>query len=314
MQRREQEPPRAVALKVPTVPDGFVVLSNAILSGSRLAIVGAQARIRTVPRRHRDVAHHGELIIPPGALGKIWVFDGENLIDSLEFPDPEPLQFVDQFPDGRWLIAGQSAPRRGRARVFSVDGVLRRSFELGDDINHLKIDDAGRIWVGWSDPGVFGNEHWRLPGLPHPPSASGLAAFDDYGQLLQHGIPHEMICCYALNVSEDAAWACTHVGFPIKHMSGKAERGWSGGLNCAQAMAVSYPHVLAVGGYTGERDRALLFRLDDQVATTVGQWLLPFGKDPDDPVYLVDGREDEVHVFQGNAWLRWRVRDFINLR
>jgi hypothetical protein len=201
---------------------------------------------------------------------------------------------------------------RGNARILSVDGAEERRIELGDGIAHIQIDDKQRIWVGWFDEGVFGNGSWRLPGLKWAPSAHGIAAFDERGALLKHATLESIADCYALNVAADGTWSCTYTDFPILRMSDEGERKWPTNLSGVSAIAVSYPYVLAAGGYQREANRAVLLQLEEYSVRPVGDWCLPFEVQAE--VNLIGGRDDELHVVHDQKWNRWRVADFIKHR
>jgi hypothetical protein len=74
---------------------------------------------------------------------------------------------------------------------------------LGDGIEHVAIDAEDRVWVGWFDEGMFGNDGWRVPGQEWPPSSNGVACFATDGALLPLPVwPAEagtIADCYALN-------------------------------------------------------------------------------------------------------------------
>jgi len=107
-----------------------------------------------------------------------------------------------------------SARSRGEpnGRVLTADGALLHRLNLGDGIEHVAIDALDRIWFGWFDEGMFGNQNWRVSGHEWPPSSNGVACFDPDGAVMQlpewpadAGIIAD---CYALNVSGSEAWAC----------------------------------------------------------------------------------------------------------
>jgi hypothetical protein len=238
----------------------------------------------------------------------VWLLQDDQLIERLQFSLLEPFVRVDEFPDGRWLIVNARSRGQGNARVLSNDGKEERRIELGDGIEHVKIDDHQRIWVGWFDEGIFGNDNWRLPGRKWAPSAHGIAAFDDQGALITHATLESIADCYSLNVFGDEAWACTYTDFPIWRMRDGRECTWATNLRGTRAIAVRHPHVLAAGGYQDEANRVLLLMLQEQKAHVLGEWRLPFGTDT--PATLIDGRGDELHVVQGQCWHRWRIADF----
>lgn len=294
---------------VPPLPEGWYVQGFSVLAGARLALVGANANLRAAFQSDRAQKTVGEALRLAGqASGKVWVFQDDQLIDGIEFPLLEPFPRVDQFPDGRWLVVNARSGGQGNARVFALDGNEERRIELGDGIERIKIDDQQRVWVGWFDEGVFGNDNWRLPGRKWAPSTHGIAAFDDQGALLTHATLESIADCYALNVFGNEAWACTYTDFPIWQMLDGRERVWPTNLRGTKAIAVSYPHVLAAGGYQDDANRVVLLRLEKRAVHVLGEWRLPF--EADYPVTMIDGRGDELHVVQDQHWHRWRVADF----
>ena len=180
---------------------------------------------------------------------------------------------------------------------------------------HLKIDRSDRIWVGWFDEGVFGNEGWRVADLEWPPSAYGLAAFDSKGKVLRVSAgaepEYQIADCYALNVFGDAAWACTYPGSPIS-MSGDggAFRWWKTSLPGSVALAVDMPRFLAAGGFGDDGDKVILGRLDREQAVVLGEWRLPFNVGFPRAVETVDAREDRLHVVVDGIWHVWRIEQF----
>jgi hypothetical protein len=275
-------------------------------------MIGVNADLRRAWQSDREQKTVGEASrIAVQASVRIWTFDGEALKESVEFPLIEPFPIVEEFPDGRWLVANSRSRGKGNARILNAAGNELRRIELGDGINHIKIDVQQRIWVGWYDQGVFGNDNWRLPGLERAPSAYGITAFDERGALIKHATLESIADCYALNVSGDTAWACTYTDFPILQMSNVGERFWPTDLSGTRALAVNYPYVLAAGGYKDELNRAVLLRLDKQKAQSVGEWQLPFGGNSASTVSMIDGRADELHVVIEQQWHRWRVNDFV---
>jgi hypothetical protein len=300
--------PPPVTSAVPSLPDGWHVLSFKVLAGSRLGTIGANADVRGAWRSDYEQKTVGEAWrLAAKATAKVWTFDGNDLIEAVQFPLLEPFPIIEQFPDGRWLVTAKSGlPGSGNARIVGADGTEERRIELGACIEHIKIDAHQRIWVGWSDEG---------PGFEFlPPSAYGIAAFDDRGTLIKHA-PSEgtIVDCYALNVSGDTAWACTYTDFPIWQLGNERERTWPTNLSGTCALAVSYPHVLAAGGYKAAANRVVLLRLDDRRAATLDEWRLPFGVGDPAEIDMIDGRDDELHVVRDRQWHRWRVRDFAKL-
>jgi hypothetical protein len=298
---------------LPRRQDGWHAIRHAVLADGHLAILQADADLFQADRTDRY--HHtvGELCrIAAGARARIDLVSSEQFGEGPRFPLLDPFPVFDRLPDGRWVVASARTLHGENARLLSPDGAEIRRIMLGDGINHLKIDDLSRIWVGWFDEGVFGNTEWRYPGLTWPPSAYGLAAFDEHGVLIEHLSLESIADCYALNVVGQTAWSCTYTDFPISCIGGDVgERNWPTKLVGASAMAVDFPHVVVAGGYNENANRAVLMRLTNDGAEQIGEWRLPFSVDTHLQVDFIDGRGDELHVIKGDAWHCWQVRDFL---
>lgn len=304
--------PSPTTSAVPSLPEGWHVLSFKVLAGPRLAIVGVDADLHAAWQSDRAQKTVGEAWrLAQRSKAKIWWVQDDQLIEGIQFALLQQFPIIEQFPDGRWLVANARSDGQGNTRVFGADGAERQRFELGDGIEHIKIDDEGRIWVGWFDEGVFGNDSWRLPGLKWAPSAHGIAAFDDRGALLTHATLQSIADCYTLNVIGAEAWACTYTDFPLWQMNNGAERVWRTDLAGTRAIAVKQPHVLAAGGYQENANRVVLLKLHERAAETLGEWRLPFEVGYPAQVSLIDGRGDELHVVHGQEWHRWRVSEFV---
>jgi hypothetical protein len=304
--------PPPVTTALPALPAGWHVVRFEVLHGARLAVIGADGDVRAAWLSDVEGKTVGETArLAKSGTAKVWTVDDGALVEQLAFPLFDPFPMVEQFRDGRWLVSTARSAGHGNARILGVDGVEQRCIEIGDGINHVQIDDQDGIWVGWGDEGVFGNTHWRLPGHKWPPSAFGIAAFDEHGVLLDHATLPSIADCYALNVFGTEAWSCTYTDFPIWQMLNGHQRTWNTDLSGVSAIAVSFPYVLAAGGYEPDSDRVVLLKLHERAASTEGEWRI--SAPPRRAVGLVAARGDELHVVREGHWLRWRVADFVQL-
>lgn len=287
--------PKAHVVRLPELPVGWELQAYALLSDGTLGLLGIGGG---------DVA---------GV--RLWAFDGEKLIAGPRKLCILACPHFDRFPDGRWLVASVRGDGPD-GHILDVSGQEVRRIRLGDGIMHVKVDTGGRIWVGWFDEGVFGNSDWKIPGREWPPSAHGLAAFDEFGNVIDAADqgPHNGIAdCYSLNVIGKTAWACTYADFPIlAFVPGEPVRWWTTGLSGTRALAVDPPYVLAAGGYGENGNRLTLLKLGAKEAATIGEWRLPFQAGYPDRVALVDARGDTLSIVNNGEWHRWRVQDSLN--
>ena len=66
---------------------------------------------------------------------------------------------ADRLSDGGVALASARS-RRGdtNLRLFDADGAFRTAFPVGDGVEHLLADGAGRLWVGYFDEGIFSGD------------------------------------------------------------------------------------------------------------------------------------------------------------
>ncbi|MGW7082667.1 hypothetical protein ACWGH2_04085 [Streptomyces sp. NPDC054871] len=159
---------------------------------------------------------------------------------------------VDALPDAGFVVA-DSRSRKSEQHVQIFDALGRESwaFRVGDAIEHLLADRAGRLWVGYFDEGVFGDDE-----LSHP----GLRCWNANGEPLwtyeaSKGTS-EIYDCYALNVTDEAVWVCAYGDFSLLEVRpGRAVRQRANDLAGAHALAVHKGQATFFGGYGDEHDR-----------------------------------------------------------
>ncbi|MEV0524125.1 hypothetical protein AB0I66_11955 [Streptomyces sp. NPDC050439] len=165
---------------------------------------------------------------------------------------------VDALPDGGFVVA-DARSRRSEQHVQIFDALGRESwaFRVGDGIESLLTDRAGRLWVGYFDEGVFGDDE-----LSHP----GLRCWSAQGEPLwvyeaSKGTS-EIYDCYALNVTDEAVWVCAYTDFSLLEVrtglgarTGRAVRQRANDVAGAHALAVGKGQVTFFGGYGDEHDR-----------------------------------------------------------
>ena len=97
---------------------------------------------------------------------------------------------VQRLPNGEILIVGMrcylypDGSHDLNGLVFGPDGRLDRRMLLGDGIEHLCCDSNGRIWVSYTDEGIYGNYGWGQLGGRKPVGKAGLVCFDTNGDEL----------------------------------------------------------------------------------------------------------------------------------
>ncbi|MCF2530795.1 hypothetical protein [Yinghuangia soli] len=208
---------------------------------------------------------------------------------------------LDRLPDGGFVVAAPRARRfedGDQVQVFDALGRETASFSVGDAIEHLLVDETGRIWVGHFDENPIGIRRW---------SATGRLAWTSDGA----GIPG-LFDCYALNVSGTAAWACPYTDFPLVEIrpdrADQPVKIWANRIGGAHAVAVHGERVAFYGGYGGNRNRLAYAEITGTSVepTDVALLTLPDGSAPG-PRRIV-ARGSRIYV-QADPFIEWSVFD-----
>ncbi|WP_260598250.1 hypothetical protein [Sphingomonas endolithica] len=331
-----QAPPYGPAIHLPALPAGWHALHYRVLANGELAVVIADVDFAAEWERIRSA---NGLVYPPsrilemadaGTARLLLCADGEweeGPSFPLEFAYPK----VDRFADGRWLVVGSRTNKKSNARVIASDGTILARFMLGDGIEHVSVDGAGNIWVGWFDEGIYGNSDWHVPGEEWPPSSRGIGCFDDGGVILPlAAFPSAagMIAdCYALTAVDDGAWACPYTDFPLMRLRlNRPALWWANDLAGPKALAVDGRRVLAAGGYGDKANRLALLLLEDVEqggsAHQLAEWALPLSRlaapaNDWSPMWihptLLTASYDTIHLINDGVWHRWRVGELAEL-
>jgi hypothetical protein len=229
---------------------------------------------------------------------------------------------IQALPNGEILIVNARCDHRNEKDngfVYGPDGLLRRSFPLGDGIEHVQTLTDGRIWIGYFDEGIFGNEGWQNKPWVRDAARSGLACFDATGKLLwryRHLPDTRPICdCYALNATDDSVWTQHYPSFPLARISPHGVvHYWECEFTFAQALAISDQTVLFWDGGALPNDivSCVVQRIEDDVLTATQDLLLtlPDGSELDGRTATVIGRGHYLHAFHGLDWHRYDLSTF----
>lgn len=116
---------------VPQLPEGWFAQGFSVLSGGRLALVGADADLHAAFQSNRAQTTVGEAWrLAAQASGRVWSLKDDELIYEFQFPLLEPFPRVDQFPDGRWLVVNARSSGQRNARVLALDGKKNDALSL----------------------------------------------------------------------------------------------------------------------------------------------------------------------------------------
>ncbi|MAT97321.1 MAG: hypothetical protein CL608_09280 [Anaerolineaceae bacterium] len=228
----------------------------------------------TAPANYRETKKGGifaKLKVHKPQSFVIFLFDES---DHKRFEIPKQTwnyHFVQPLPDNELLlVCGRSAYRGSddydlNAQVFDFNGVLKRSFLLGDGIEDVQTTTDGCIWTSYFDEGIFGNFGWHNT---QPVGLPGLILWNKFGEKLYEFSPvgslEHMADCYALNVTNDnEAWCYYYSQFPIvKIQNQEIKNIWETNLRGSDRFAIWENYALFRGGYE-DHDQYFLYSLEE---------------------------------------------------
>lgn len=125
--------------------------------------------------------------------------------------------FVQRFADGGWLaVEGRTWDLEPNAHVFGPDGRFSHAFFAGDGIETVLVDVRDRIWVGYSDEGIFGAGDYPPGHAARQFGPNGLVRLDDMGRLeftFKHfARPGNLGDLLADDRSRKPSWLCALTG------------------------------------------------------------------------------------------------------
>jgi hypothetical protein len=255
------------------------------------------------PKSHTKQAYSARALITT----KWGTVDHELPFMAATFPQVQTLPGDDLLVVASRCQRFKDGTHEMNARVYSADGSIECEFCLGDGIEHLQADSEGRIWVGYFDEGIFGNNGWGSSGGAAPLGSAGLVCYDRRGnKVWAYDAPSgfdSMADCYALNVAKDGVWTCYYTEFPIVRIDSRFHgRGWGTTLRGARELAVSGDSVLVYGGYREHRTDCKLIRLGDREAEEVAEVQLHLPVEVKLQESTVIGRDGLLHVFAEDHW------------
>lgn len=245
---------------IPTLP-GYALVTKSVANDQTLLFLFAeqsglaavkeaiQRGTASFPKTRADIKSRWRLV--KMTSGSSQVID-LGVLDVI-FPN------IDLFPDGRVLIVEPRCFWRS-ADDYDLNGIVfdprhGRSTRilLGDGIGGAHVDGLGRIWVGYTDEGIFGNCGWGGLEGPRPTGSAGLVCFSDTGEKIWEypdNADHEISDCYALNVSGTEATAFFYDDFPLCRVASDfALHYWKTELLGCHVLAISETEALFSGQY-----------------------------------------------------------------
>lgn len=276
-------------------PDGFFPAEYQITVGGRLAVLFATIDIRSALESRLPFEP-----FPARVEGLVAVAHGSSW-QPIARTRLEDYCYAFDVVGERICVLARRAHAIAGARLFH-DGVEVGTASLGSGIEFLQCGVDGSIWTGYSDVGMDHNS--KLPGM----GWHGIIRFSPDGERIAAYAGSDIVHCYALNVGSATTWAAWHPGFPIVELTTdfKERRWlrtqWRGGFS---ALAVSFPHVLAAGGFAEDAETLTLLRLaGDERAKLLGTFDARevLGIDSLAAAHVV-GRGDVLHVIDHQEWI-----------
>lgn len=301
---------RSVGTLVP--PAGFDSLVTAQMGPDGPVTIWCRSRDddEAVPARERDPHRRGWSSVRAGRAVALASYTAASLVPSgvVHLDLPVAFPFVQPLPDGGYLVVGARSaktpdgPEPNAVTVSATGDVLRRG-AVGDGIEHLQADRAGRIWAGYFDEGVYGD----------PVAAPGLVRWSaglEREWAFPNGTDAHIDDLSVMNVSDGGVVACPYADFPVIRVRGDV-------VSVHPTDAVTGPRGIVVSGETvgligSSKDPSSLVvgQLGPTTFTRVrrGYLTLPDGSPvPQDLAF--ECRGPSANLFHGAEWCRFRLDD-----
>lgn len=165
-------------------------------------------------------------------------------------PTQQVFHYAQLIESNHYLcVAGRCAKEEPNAHVFDGDGVLKRSWSVGDGVEDVQVSPDNQVWVSYFDEGVFGDSALSQQGLNRF-DAQGQATFCFYTDAVGMGAIAD---CYALNVASNRdTYLLIYTGFPLVHLRDAkvhAVHQPSSEMIGSHAFAIMGDSLLFAGGY-----------------------------------------------------------------
>ncbi len=146
------------------------------------------------------------------------------------------------------LLCGRTNKRsKENANIFSLDGVIKRSFTLGDAIEAVQTTSTGEIWTSYFDEG-FDQSFGDI-------DITGLHRWDKDGKELYRYYPfgglNILMDCYAMNLeSNTTVWIYYYTDFPlVKIVDDQISDYWHPPTKGSHNFAIYGNHIVFIGSY-----------------------------------------------------------------
>jgi hypothetical protein len=248
---------------VPVDHDGYAPVCEAVAYDGTLLflLVESSAQAAVFERYAKGLGTFPVTKMKQEQRFRLWKIDRRGAAQKIDLPAMDiAFPLVALFPDGKLLLAAARSGWRG-PDDYDLNGLVvdpatkqNERILLGDEINDLRIDGNGQVWVSYGDEGIGGNFGWGGPG-PEPVGAAGLACFSADGQKLWEFPGGAIMECYALNVAGDQVAIYYHTDFPICRISpDRTLSFWKTPLRGCNHFAISATEALFTCQYEEEPD------------------------------------------------------------
>ena len=205
------------------------------------------------------------------------------------------------------------------ARVFSVDGTLKREFIVGDDFDDVKTTVNGDIWVGYIDRAMSYPPEAKEGDPEYPIGVAGLNKFNTYGERIYQYNPIDgldgMFHCYAINVdSDNTLWTYYYYDtFPlVKIVNDEIVDYWQSPVRGSGQIAIRNNLVIFCGTY-GDKDKGqseyFLYKLlaNHRLEQIAKFRIVPFT----DPYYRYS-RGDTIVLYEDDVFYRVTITELLS--
>jgi hypothetical protein len=306
-------PPIALknGIEIPEMFEGLKRVQTSIVDRQTLAVLYSNAKPQWT-----WVDKRRQLTPDPAGQARIVLFDemGQSKILAAFEISTSWVHFA-MLPTGGWVVARSKREIAKSAHdtiIYDAGGNRIQGFDAGSAIGFLQTTASGQIWIGHEDDDPGDKAKWGGLSLFSPGGEErlyswfkGFEGSPDFGMAFW--------CCYALNVTGEAAWTQFYTDMLVSRTEPDgSQQHWRCWPKGAVALIVQGDVIALAGRYDETQNDIMAYRLGEPPhATSLGQ--LRFSIEGEQPKCLdsITGKGDTFHIVHDNKWYRITLDDIL---
>lgn len=119
----------------------------------------------------------------------------------------EEIDYLQMIDDEFLFVSNNLEEGEPNAFLLNIEGKLLNSFYVGTGIQVCRVDDQERIWIGYSDEGIFEPDSIGEDGIVCF-NKNGAVVYNDFHISVEKGVVPPIDHCNALTILNGEVWIC----------------------------------------------------------------------------------------------------------